>query len=307
MIIESMTHRYDVICLEDENEKYEIYRCRELDETEQQYMVYGVKDTVMIKALAGAFTSEGQYENFDEYYECFSVCGKLFLVFYYYGSGTIAAKLESEDCSLSERFAIGKNLLQRLLILDMPDFLMSEVISPDRILADASISIHFRYRLDGILLTEEQRTEKICNGLAEIFTALFKNELALEKCEEILAFIERISTLYTDNGTNGLIQIYHEYENLEDMIPGISGNGHIRPNTFCFRMWDRIKSAYPVVKKIVFGLIVVVLAGYLVYDILFPSYSKECIKFNSIGTLSIIEPSTDVESSIEESMETMQQ
>ena len=304
MIIESMTHRYYVICRERESETYDIYRCRELNEAAHEaYLVYCVKETELIKALAHAFTGEGNFENFEEYYECFSARGGLCLVFCHYDQTTLAQKLQGEDCFLTERIAIGKRLLQRLLILDMPDFLMSEVMSVDHILVDASLSIHFRYQLEGILLPGEQRTEKIYKGLADIFTALFARELALEKCSEIPVFIQELMSGEHDRGEQGLLWVYQEYEALEELLAKASGSGYIRPNTFWFRVWDKIKLVFPVAKKIIFCLIVAVLAGYLIYGIVFPQYTRECLKFDTIGTLSIIEDTETIKNI--ETMETI--
>lgn len=290
MIIESMTHRYYAICREEGNSAYDIYRCRELNEAaHEEYLVCCVKEIELIKALARAFTGEGVYENFEEYYECFSACGWLCVVFCHYGQTTLAGKLQDEDCSLMERTAIGKRILQRLLILDMPDFLLSETMSVDRILVDASLSIHFRYRLEGILLSCEQRTEKIYKGLSDIFTVLFAKELMLEKCGEIPVFIQGLTKGEHDRGMPGLLSVYQEYEALEELLAGLSGDGQIRPNTFWFRVWDKIKMAFPVVKKIVFCMIVVMLAGYLIYGLVFPKYPDEYLRFDTIGTLPIIE------------------
>lgn len=296
MIIESMTHRYYVICRESVCETYDIYRCRELNEAAKEaYLVYCVKETELIKALARAFTGEEDFGNFEEYYECFSSCGMLCLVFCHYEQTTLARKLRDETCSLAERTAIGKKLLQRLLILDMPDFLMSEVLSVDHILVDASLSIHFRYQLEGILLAGEQRTEKIYRGMADIFTALFAEEIALEKCSEIPVFIQGLTSGEHGGEAQGLLQVYQEYEALEELLAKVSGGGHIRPNTFWFRVWDKIKLAFPVVKKVVFCLVAAALAGYLIYGILFPRYTKECLKFDAIGTLPIREDAETLE------------
>ncbi len=296
MIIESMTHRYYAICREEESSAYDIYRCRELNEAAHaEYLVYCVKKTELIKALAKVFTGAVDYENFEEYYECFSACGWLCVVFCHYGQTTLAGKLQDEDCTLTERIAIGKKILQRLLILDMPDFLISEVMSVDRILVDASLSIHFRYHLEGILLTGKQQTEKIYKGLSDILTALFARELALEQCSQIPLLIQGIAEGEHDRGTQGLLLVYQEYEDLEELLSGFSGDEQIRPNTFWFRVWDKIKLAFPVVKRIVFGMIVVLLAGYLVYGLVFPKYPDKYLRFDSIGTLPITE-SKDIES-----------
>ncbi len=286
MVIEALKHRYYVIHKTEETPKYEIYCCREyIDAQHNTYDVYCVKESLLIQKLILELTDKEKEGNFTDLYECFSKDGKLYLAMVHKEGFPLEKKLEEEDCPLKERIQIGQNLLEQILLLSIPDYFLSGLWEGGRILVDQGLSVGFRYRLEGILLTEKEQKAQIQKGLSDLFETLFQKEIVLEKCEAIPKFIKNLK----EGELVSIREIYQEYKELCETLKELSEKGNIRPNTFLFRVWDKIKKGFPYVKKIFATIIIFLLAGYLIYTILYPSDTVTCLKYETIGTLTIEE------------------
>jgi len=284
MVIEALKHRYYVIHKEEGTPKYEIFCCREyVDAQHKAYDVYCVKEPLLIQALLLELTDrEG---DFTDLYECFSRDGKLYVVFLHKEGLPLEEKLKEEMCSLKERMQIGKNLLEQILLLSIPDYFLAKLWKEKQILVDEGLSVSFCYRLEGILLSKEEQNLQIRNGLSALFEELFQKEIELEKCPEISEFTKNLK----EGKFHSIREVYQEYNGLCEILQNLSRRGNIRPNTLIFRIWDRMKKAIPYIKKAVGVVILIMLAGYLIYTILYPKATVECLKFETIGTLMIEE------------------
>ena len=64
--------------------------------------------------------------------------------------------------------------------------------------------------------------------------------------------------------------------------------GKIRPKSFGFRLWEKIKKLVRGLKYLLLALVIGALVGYLVYTIRYPSKkAEEAMNYKAIGTLTI--------------------
>ncbi len=286
MVIEALKHRYYVIHKAEGTPKYEVFCCREyVDAQHPAYDIYCIRESELVQKLILELTDREKEKNFADLYEYFSKDGILYLALIHKDGLPLEKKLEEEACPLKERIQIGKNLLEQILLLSVPDYFLASLWEGGQILVDQGLSIGFRYRLEGILLTEKERDVSIRNGLSDLFELLFQKEIALEKCKEIPKFIRELR----EGKFVSVRDIYQEYNELCEILNNLGERGNIRPNTFLFRVWDRIKRGFPYVKKALAVVIVFLLVGYLIYTIVYPKDTVACLKYETIGTLTIEE------------------
>ena len=292
MTIQTLKHQYYILQRLDETEVFIHFLGREEKDArgKRLYDIFQIRDRELAVKLIMIFMEQMSNRAFEDFYECFSRDGELYLVFVHKEAVSLAAKLEGEACVLKERTAIGKNILERLLLLNMPDMLAWDVLRADTIQVTPALDIHFLYSLKEISNFEAVTIEKTENRMADIFSLLFQRELSLESSPDIPVFLEHLRKgEYQDYR-----QVYEAYLRLAEQLESPSAALH--PNTFWFRVWDRVKKVYQKAKPVLLTLLFLILVVYLIYSILYPaSGQNEQYNFQQIGTLEIIDGEEEAE------------
>ena len=284
MTIETLEHQYYVVHKREDTPLYDLYHCREIKERRHEsYDVFCVKDQGLIYRLIPEFTDKNIRTDFEDLYEYFSRDGNFYMVFMHSGGKTLFRMLEQERVSLQERLALGKNLLERILLLNMPETMLHQVLRDENLLALEDLEIRFQYALNDFPHASERLHGENVERLENIFRKLFEPELRLQKSNEILKFIQWLPQARQE----GYLEIYRRYERLGETFAEGGKPTQLRPNTFLFKAWDKVKAALPVLKKMLILAALGVLLGYLIYSILFQNQAVESFSFQNIGTLKI--------------------
>lgn len=288
MIIENLKHQYFVIFKKEETADYISMVCRQLIENDsRRFQVYCIKNTDQIKYLLPIFLDTSDKKQLDDFYEIFSKNGFLYLVFICEEGTKITELLEQESYSLTERLDMGKRILEKILLMDIPKFLLYPVLKNTAIFFDQNYDVSFSYSIDGILKDKAKLNEEIILELARIFEQIFVNEISLRKSASIELFVDGLK----QEPHKGLFSVFQEYTRLCDKLRE-KKEIHMRPNTFWFRVWDKIKQLFPIINKIILTGIALLLGGYLLYTLLKPKIPEEYVVFDRIGTLEIVEKET---------------
>lgn len=286
MIIETLKHQYYILQKISETEQMEHFLCQEEAEDKRKilYDVFKIKERSLVVKLILIFTEQMSNKAFTDYCDCFSKNSELYLVFLHKSSTSLQDKLKKEDCSRAERIMIGKKIMQQILLLDMPDFLMYDILDVTQIQVSQAMDISFLYKLKEISEFEAVTIDKIQEKLSCVMELLFEYEISLQISEDIDTYLKQLKQgSYTD-----YVQIYQEYLHLIEKLE--QNEPMLKPNTFWFRVWDKIKNIWWKIKPFLFVFVVLGVVAYLVYSILHPQPSKEePFQFQRIGTLVIEE------------------
>ncbi|MCD8038027.1 MAG: hypothetical protein LUE96_02935 [Lachnospiraceae bacterium] len=237
----------------------------------------------MVK-FALIFTEQMSNAAFEDFFECFSKDGNLYLVFLHREAVSLSDKLSEESCLLKERLTVGRNLLERIVLLNMPDMLVYDVLDSDRIQVTPALDVFFLYSFQEIGILETITIGDVCKRMADTFAMLFEREISLEIDKEIPEFLEKLrACAYAD-----YYEVYQVYLKLEEHL--IQSGGTLKPNTFLFRLWEKVKWIFGKARPVLMTLAVLILAGWLIYSIMNPEASNdEKYVFQRIGTLNIQE------------------
>lgn len=281
MTIQTLKHQYYILQKVRKTEQFEQFLCEDMEAAAgQQYDIFRFGQRELVKKLIIVFMEQSRNRALEDFRECFSRDGELCLVFTHPKEMSLTEKLDGELCILKERILIGKKLLERILLLNMPDMLVYDILQGDSIRVAASLDVSFRYTLDQIENFQSVTIKKVQDRLADIFSILFRRELQLEASTDIAEYIDSVRA-----GSYGsYLEIYQAYSQLADKLnqEGLV----IRPNTFWFRVWEKVKAVCKKVKPVLVTALIVVLAAYLVYSILHPAQTtQEVFNFQRIGTL----------------------
>ncbi len=283
MTIQTLKHQYYILQKLDETEALIRFLCREEKDARGKHLfdIFQIRDRELAVKLIMVFMEQMSNRAFEDFFECFSRDGELYLVFVHKEAVPLAQKLEEESCVLKERMSIGRNILERLLLLKMPDMLAYDVLRPDTIQVTAALDIHFLYTLSEIRDYETVTMEKVEERMADVFSLLFQRELSLESSPDIPAFLEQLRNgQFTDYR-----QVYEAYLRLTEQLESAAS---LKPNTVWFRIWEKIKAVLKRARPAAVALLVAALAIYLIYSIMYPAPAQnEAYDFQRIGTVEI--------------------
>ncbi len=267
MLIQTLRRKFTVLRMLKSNRDLDIAVCRDLlEKKEQPYLVIALKNPDLIYRTMPFFAAQREDPSFQDFRDCFSQEGRFYLVFSYYDKPRLFEKLAEENYSLQERLIIGKSLLSRMVLLNMPANLQYEALQERNLLLDDTLQVYFNYRLEEIPDHHLLTGAKVQGELGGIFRVLLQKEIATRVSAELLVFIERLEQgAFVD-----YLAVYQAYDQLHVLLRGMQEEGEAEPQSLLFRTWERIKGLGRFVKPVLMALILVTASGYMIYTLIHP-------------------------------------
>lgn len=283
MIIKNLKNQYYVIQKLKSHKDFDILHCRILESKENTtYDVVKIKNRQLMPHLIEVFTEELDNQTFYDLFECFSKSGMFYIVFKHGEGISLEDKLMNEHCTLRERLEIGKNILERIILLAMPDFLLYEILNSNNTYIEKDLTISFSYQIKTLDYTDQLEFSKIMKKVTELMELLFHDEIERKESEDIGHFIE----MCNEYNFTGFLEFYQEYIKFYDVICKQSDGGFIKPNTLLFRIWEKTKKVFHKTKKYFIAALFVILFIILVKS-LFTEENKTGTDFDKIGSVKI--------------------
>lgn len=219
----------------------------------------------------------------DDFLGYFPREGRLYIVFRFYDYMTLSERLSS-DTGFEERVMIAGNILRRIVILNLPTYLQYEVLGEGNILAGKNGDIRFSYGFHELDRFDSITERDVIERLTGVLKKIFPEELEKHSCPPLEQFFERIEK----EKFPGIAAVLREYDITARAALTLQEAGKIRPKSFGFRLWEKIKKLVRGLKYLLLALVIGALVGYLVYTIRYPSKkAEEAMNYKAIGTLTI--------------------
>lgn len=286
MVICSLEHAYSVLYRYREGDELERFICR--DEKNPSDMVYTLlriffqaeirwllEQNLLWREISG---------NFVDYKESFLWKGTLVIVFVRREGMPLAQWLFKQSVPLSRRLELGKKLLERLLLLNMPEYLLASILNTDCILVTEADEIVIRYEPKTIRWEEEEFSSILSDSFYKVFAQLFLKEEEEESSIEIHSYLERIrQEPYQDS-----FRIFQDYDCLLEDLRGYKDIDQLRPNHWRYRMQRLGIHLVQLGKKLVVPIMVAMGMAGIIYLVCHPAQEKaEKREIEQIGTLQI--------------------
>ena len=283
MVIKNLTSQYYVIEKKKSNKDFDILYCRLMDSGgNKTFDMLRIKNRERIPFLIQTFTESENNQTFYDLHDCFSKNGCFYIVFVHSDSISLKEKLERENCILRERLEIGKNLLEKLIILAMPEFLQAEVMNPEKVLVASDLTVSFSYEIDSVNGIEGMDFQMVMAGIAQVMEVLFEKELTNRESEDIEKFIKLCHEYHFCD----IMEFFQEYTKFYEVVSKQWEGGYISPHTFLFRIWEKIKKGFLIGRKWFFKIILIILVVFMIKYILTED-KKSGTDFSQIGTVQI--------------------
>ena len=267
MLIHTLNRRFSVIMVYSSGNDADVLVCRDLwEENEREYLLVVVKNPDLVYRCAPFFTQQTGNHSFKDFVECFSRDGQLCIVFLHYGKPLFKDKFLEDSYFLNERLEIGKNLLSRMVLQNMPPSIQYEVLQDRNLMLDESLQVYFNYALEDISSHGLYTMDRVQMELGRIFRMLLRQEIETKVMDEVRVFVEDLEQCkFAD-----YLEIYEAYDNVYVLLKDLQETGEIHPKSFLFRTWEKIKKAFSYVRPVLAVLIVGSAIGYLMYTVANP-------------------------------------
>lgn len=287
MVIQTPDRSYQVISRKNEGETFEILLGRNPQTEDIVYtLLRFFKPEEIRQILERNLLQKELTNNFVDYKESFLWQDSLIMVFIHRQGISLKQWLAKETIPLSQRLEMGKRLLERLLLLNMPEYLLCGILNPECILVTDAMEIVIQYEpTESILIGLEQNPAGILSKcFYDVFSLLFQKEEKEQSSKELHDFLERLQQEpYQD-----VFYIYQIYDRLQDELLGRGNVNQLVPNTWLNRWKERGLRLLSLGEKILPLLAVVITMVVLIY-LITRSQQEEAEPFiiDQIGTLQI--------------------
>ncbi|MBP5462944.1 MAG: hypothetical protein J6Y20_12595 [Lachnospiraceae bacterium] len=270
---------YPITAVRETNETYNSYLCRNMRDG-GLCGILSIHDKSLFPSIVSWLTDAVDPDAFTDFIEYFMFNDDLCIVMKYTQGLTLEKKLTTEALSLAERLELGRKILERAVLLDIPEYFLDKCFSPNCIMVEPDLTVSFNYPIEDIM------KDRNCSAKANterVLRLLFTRELQRKVPEVLIRFFDRLPELTEGN----MIDLYSEYYALCVALEGYDADSE-QPRTFSYRLWEVFKKCFRKVKTVLIVLLVMVAFGYLIYTMFDTGKSK--VKephFDRIGTVKI--------------------
>lgn len=287
MVIQTPDRSYQIISRRNDRETFEILLGRNPETEDIVYtLLRFLKPEEIHLILERNLLQKEITGNFVDYKESFLWQDSLIMVFVHRQGISLEQWLAKEPVPLSQRLEMGKHLLERLLLLNMPEYLLCGILNPECILITDAMEIVIQYEpTENILIGLEQGSSDVLHKyFYDVFTLLFQKEEKEQSSKELHSFLERLQKEpYQD-----VFYIYQIYDRMQDELLGRGNINQLVPNTWLNQWKERGLRLLAFGEKILPLLAVVIAMAVMIYLITHPQQEEaEPFIIDQIGTLQI--------------------
>lgn len=262
MMIETVNKTYHVIGYLGQDEKKEVYLCESVRDRER-YLVIRLKDQKLVTDTVEFLYGQVENKAFKDLEQCFVFEECLHLAFLYHRGESLEDKLQGEHIGLRERLELEKKILEKMVLLSMPSYFQCRCLRPGNIYVTRSLEVTFAYSVEDLEHYGVYTIRDVQDELCRVTEALFRDELkkeVIDPAEEFLAFLRQ-------EEREDYLEIYRRYLEVYQQVLGLAEKDMEMPNTWIFRIWDRIKKQFAPLKRIIVVAILLLGLGCLIWTI----------------------------------------
>ena len=279
MVIYTYGHEYPVTSVQKTTDEYNCYICT--DNVNGGFCrIISIKNKALFPELVSWLSKTVDPSVFTDYIEHFIFEDMLCIVMKYTQGVTLADKNDTEPMSLKERLELCRKILERAVLLDIPDYFLEKCMDTENIIVAADLSVSFNYPIEDITVMRDGAAMKKTEMLLRL---MFAREIERKVPDELMEFFGEMPDLAGSN----MIELYSRYYMMMTRLIE-SDAGDEEPKSIWYRIWDKLKSLWSVTKRVLMFLLLAVAVVYLIFTINTAGSSTQQSKtFDSIGTVTI--------------------
>lgn len=279
MIIETLGISYTVMKCDFSDSNLERFICQE--ETGKKVVIIRIKNKEWIVESMEFFMHQTENRSFTDFISCFVSEKYLHIVLRYAEGVTLVQKLAKEECSLDERLVIGRGILDKVILQNIPYYFLKDCMKPENIIISPGMDINFQYTISAGV--EAIKFEEVQTGILQLFERLFWKEIrqGLTPPSDFCSCLRR-------GEPQNIMEIYTAYDIMCKTIRDSDTEEMQMPRKRLVLSWDWVKGCAGTLQKICAVLLMLLAIVFLIYAVRSlgdDSGTRE--NFSYIGTLEI--------------------
>ena len=203
MVIYTYGHEYPVTSVQKTTDEYNCYICT--DSVNGGFCrIISIKNKALFPELVSWLSKTVDPSVFTDYIEHFIYDDMLCIVMKYTQGVTLADKNDTEPMSLKERLELCRKILERAVLLDIPDYFLDKCMDTGNIIVSADLSVSFNYPIEDIIVMRDGAAIKRTEMLLRL---MFARELERKVPDELMKFFDEMPDLAGAN----MIELYSRY------------------------------------------------------------------------------------------------
>ncbi len=212
MVIQALNEKFEVVYIEEMIQGYQIIQCHTDGGREHYIMIHFMKEN-HVKQLLPLFFALRENTVYEDYKGCFTKEGSLYVVFYKRQGILLTELLNRNILTLEQRILIGKHILEKVLLWQLPDFLIHQMLSVEYILIEGE-DVRFHYEWY-IFYEEQPRMTAVNKRVAILLRNLFSEELERQMSPQLTELTKSLEQDIPED----FFAIYEAYSSLCDVMP----------------------------------------------------------------------------------------
>lgn len=279
MIIYTYGHEYPVTSVQKTNDRYNCYICTD-SRNGSFCRILSIKDKTLFPELVSWLSENVDPTVFTDYIEHFIFDDMLCIVMKYTQGVTLAEKTDTEGMPLRERLELCRKILERAVLLDIPDYFLDKCMDINNIIVTSDLTVYFNYPIEDIIGNRDCRPMLQVEKLLRFF---FAREIERKVPDELIEFFGEMPEIVKSNK----IELYSRYYMMMTKLVEKDAGEEV-PKSIWFRIWDKILKFWQKIKRVLIFILLAAAVVYLVFTIQTSGPSTKNRKnFDSIGTVTI--------------------
>lgn len=259
MVIQNLNKNYEVIRQLDGTGKMEEYLCLE-QRTGENYLLVKVSDSTVAKHFTLFLEEKIKGSQFPDYLECFRQNKNFYAVFTYSPDPSLEEKLGRENCGRKERAEIARRLLEQILLRNPHPYFLKCALRADLVTVSGSMEVSWNYQLTNERSFVSCPLELALEQLYQIFAILFRAEIAKKSYPLLDSYLRDLA----EGKISAYLELYGRFMPVyRDLCA--EEQEERTPQTFLFRLWERVKILLGFLKKILMVVLLVAAVLYVVH------------------------------------------
>lgn len=212
MKICALNEEFEIIYVKQPEDTYEILQC-ETAESKEPYTILHFTEGLYLRTLLPVFFSLNDNMAYEDYKGCFVEDLDLYIAFHQRGGIPVTELIQENALSLEERIQIGKRVLEKLLLWNLPEFVVCRLLDIEHIrLLNGEVVFDYEWQLPWEMEADQVLADK---RAAELMKRLFEREIKYSISPGLVEL-----TAYLEQGkAEDIFAIYEEYCSLADVLP----------------------------------------------------------------------------------------
>ena len=257
MVLKTYEHDYPITSVMESNDIFDLYICRNVSGG-GLCRIMCVKDKRFFPEIVGWLSEKVNFGAFSDFIEHFIYDDMLCIAVKFTQGITLNTRLTTEYLSFGERLELGRKILEKTVIMEIPDYFISKCMMPDNIIVEKDLTVYFNYPIEDIIYNSSRNsgvTEKANANIDNILRTIFAKEIEKNIPKELIKFFDELPV----NLQSSRIELYSEYHEMKSGLENQDPDQQ-EPKTFWYTLWEKIKKVFNKLKT--FLTIGLVLAAY---------------------------------------------